>query len=119
MADIDHYDERKDFTIDPINWKQLPEYFQYLKSIGMRRIWILDPALIVNNTDYWPFETGKANNVFITWPKENPDFAVTNSSIMVGYCWPAGKVAYPDFFKSSTKKWWIESIERHYPDLEF
>lgn len=34
-------------------------------------------------------------------------------------CWPKGKVAYPDFFRKSTQKWWIDSIERHHKDLPF
>ncbi len=85
VADIDHYDERKDFTVDPIDWAGLPEYFKYLKEVGMRTVMILDPALIVNNTNYWPYETGKDADVFIKWPGVSPDFADTNSSIMLGY----------------------------------
>lgn len=47
---------------------------------------ILDPALIVNNTDYWPYETGKMENVFIIWPDgQSPDYEETDSSIMLGY----------------------------------
>ena len=38
VADIDHYDERKDFTIDPNNWKDLPEYFDELHSLGMKTV---------------------------------------------------------------------------------
>ena len=86
VADIDHYEERKDFTIDQEKWKELPEYFNYLHSIGMRTVMILDPALVVNQTDYWPFETGKEENVFITWPDGmSPDVEDTNSSIMIGF----------------------------------
>ena len=85
VADIDHYEERKDFTIDEENWKELPAYFDYLHSIGMKTVMILDPALIVNETDYWPFETGKQENVFIKWPGDSPDFEDTNSTIMLGY----------------------------------
>ena len=51
----------------------------------MKTVMILDPALQVNSTNYWPYETAKQKNVFITWPDKNPDYAATNSSIMVGY----------------------------------
>ena len=88
VADIDHYDLRRDFTVDPINWKGLDVYFDYLHSIGMKTVMILDPALVVNYTGYWPFETGKGKDVFITWPgtpEDNLDYADTNSSIMVGF----------------------------------
>ena len=86
MADIDHYDLRRDFTVDQNKWKELPEYFDYLHSVGMKTVMILDPALVVNYTDYWPYETGREDNVFITWPDGlSPDYDETNSTIMLGY----------------------------------
>ena len=46
---------------------------------------ILDPALNVEEDNYWPYITGLENDVFIKWPENvaNPDG--TNSSIMLGY----------------------------------
>jgi hypothetical protein len=49
---------------------------------------ILDPALVVDaGDDYWPYQTGLENDVFIRWPNdiESPDYNYTNSSIMLGY----------------------------------
>ena len=49
---------------------------------------ILDPALVVDDgDDYWPYQTGLENDVFIRWPNhiESPDYNYTNSSIMLGY----------------------------------
>lgn len=43
-ADIDHMDERMDFTIDDVNFSGLNNYFKSLQSGGMRTIIILDPA---------------------------------------------------------------------------
>lgn len=40
-ADIDHYDERKVFTIDDENFAGLPEYFDELRAGGMRTVIIL------------------------------------------------------------------------------
>lgn len=40
-ADIDHMEEQKDFTIDQVNFKGLKEYFDELRSQGMRTIIIL------------------------------------------------------------------------------
>ena len=40
-ADIDHYDERKIFTIDPVNYDGLKEYFSELREGGMHTIIIL------------------------------------------------------------------------------
>ncbi len=30
-----------------------------------------------------------------------------------------GKVAYPDYMKTKTQEWWIESILRHHKTLKF
>lgn len=49
---------------------------------------ILDPALVVDEVEeYWPFETGLQNDVFIKWPNDtvSPDYNYTNSSLMIGY----------------------------------
>ena len=47
---------------------------------------ILDPALIVNDTSYWPFTTGFQNDVFIKWPNgTSPDYDEMQNDIMIGY----------------------------------
>lgn len=86
FADIDHYDEKYDFTIDPIKWKGLPEYFDELSKNGLRTVIILDPAIGIERADYWPYTTGRDHDVFIRWPsdKQNPDYNITNSSVMLG-----------------------------------
>jgi len=40
-ADIDHYDERKVFTIDNVNFAGISDYFEELRNNGMRTIIIL------------------------------------------------------------------------------
>ena len=40
-ADIDHMDERKDFTVDPDNFDGLNDYFKSLQQDGMHIIIIL------------------------------------------------------------------------------
>ncbi|CAF1092425.1 unnamed protein product, partial [Brachionus calyciflorus] len=120
VADIDHFDRRQDFTIDEQKWKELPKYFDYLHSKGMKTVLLLDPALVINETNYWPYETGRQKDIYIKWPPgQSPDFAETGSDIMLGYCWPPAKVAYPDFMKKKTQDWWVESIVRHHTKLEF
>ena len=86
VADIDHFDKRKDFTLDQKNWKDLPQYFDYLHSRGMKTVLLIDPALVANETDYWPYTTGLQKNVYVKWPKgQSPDFNETGNDIMLGY----------------------------------
>lgn len=86
VADIDHFDQRKDFTIDKEKWNGLPEYFNELHKRNMKTVLLLDPALIVNDTSYWPYATGLKENVFIHWPEgKSPDRNETGSDIMLGY----------------------------------
>jgi alpha-glucosidase (family GH31 glycosyl hydrolase) len=33
-----------------------------------------------------------------------------NNDVMIGYCWPNDKVAYPDFLNNRTISWWTEQI---------
>ena len=40
-ADIDHMDERKDFTVDNANFAGLNDYWQSLRKGGMRTVIIL------------------------------------------------------------------------------
>lgn len=83
VADIDHFDQRYDFTIDPINWSELPEYFDYLHSLGMKTVLILDPAIPVENPNYWAYLDGRQKDVFIRWPGPTSDFIYTNSTMML------------------------------------
>ena len=45
-ADIDHYDERKVFTVDDENFAGLAEYFDELRDGGMRTVIILVSVLM-------------------------------------------------------------------------
>lgn len=52
----------------------------------MKTVLLIDPALVVNETDYWPYKTGIENKVFIEWPEGmSPDYNETQSNIMLGY----------------------------------
>lgn len=84
MADIDHFDRRMDFTIDPVEWSDLPAHFDYLHTIGMKTVLILDPA-IATEIPNWAYTTAKDEDIFIKWPGRNPDYQYINSSVMLGY----------------------------------
>lgn len=112
-ADIEHYQNQMDFTIDRDKFKDLPQYFKDLQAQGMHVVIILDPALVMDrgNLNYKPYLTGVEQDIYIKWPKNmSPDFNETMSDIMLGYCWPDDKVAYPDFMNQRSEKWWIDLI---------
>lgn len=115
-ADIDHMDERKDFTIDEVNFKNISGYVKELQQQNMHFIIILDPALISNETNYYPYEIGKGK-MFIKWPILNND--IRSGQDMLGYVWPKGKVVFPDFLKNETREYWKDLIVSHYANLSF
>jgi alpha-glucosidase (family GH31 glycosyl hydrolase) len=57
-------DGRRDFTLDPVNFGDLPQLVDQVKSDGLRFIIILDPAIAI---DYSTYTNGKAGDVFIKW----------------------------------------------------
>ncbi|XP_076463033.1 putative maltase-glucoamylase 2 [Babylonia areolata] len=120
-ADIDHMDERKIFTIDPVNFGGLSEYFDTLREGGMRTIIILDPCLISNQSDYEPYDEMKKAKANIRWPVnfDIPNGSADTDDSMFGYVWPKGKVVFPDFFKSEARKVWKDLIVKHHKNLTF
>ncbi|KAG1696103.1 Maltase-glucoamylase, intestinal [Nymphon striatum] len=123
-ADIDYMDEYMDFTYDKKKYKDFPEYIRNSsKSSDLRFIIILDPALISNVSTYMPYNTGSAKDVFIKWPKKYVPEEIHNltggKNFMLGYVWPKGKSAFPDYFKNDTKTWWINTIVDFHNILPF
>ncbi|XP_067678896.1 maltase-glucoamylase-like [Haliotis asinina] len=120
-VDIDHMDERKDFTVDDVNFPGLNDYFNDLRAGGMRNIIILDPALVSNNTGYVPYEAMKAVNGNIMWPSDVdiPEGSNDTDNALLGYVWPMGKTVFPDFFKNATRRVWGELINNHSRTLFF
>jgi maltase-glucoamylase len=57
-------DGRKDFTIDPINFVDLPALVDEVKKDGLRFGIILDPAIMQG---YPPFRRGDKSKVFVQW----------------------------------------------------
>ncbi|CAF2678069.1 unnamed protein product [Rotaria sp. Silwood2] len=86
-ADIDYMDARKIFTVDPVNYRGLKEYFAQLNSEGVRTIVILDPGMFDDQVYYQPTVQGINNDVFIKWDDRQ--------TLVKGSCWP-GDVFFPD-----------------------
>ncbi|XP_067246031.1 sucrase-isomaltase, intestinal [Chanodichthys erythropterus] len=131
-ADIDYMERQMDFTLDEKNFKGLPALVDQMRAEGMRFIFILDPAIAANETEDYPaFRLGMEQDVFIKWPPE------LSSDIVWGKVWPdypnitvdnsldwdtqverfRAFVAFPDFFKDSTAKWWQDQIKDFYNNI--
>jgi alpha-glucosidase (family GH31 glycosyl hydrolase) len=103
-ADIDYMDAEKVFTVDPIHYQGLKEYFQELNADGVRTIIILDPGMIDDQVSYQPTIQGIDEDVFIRGD---------DGELMRGAVWP-GPVFFPDFFTQRTQKWWSRWIHDFY-----
>ncbi|KAK2912661.1 sucrase-isomaltase, intestinal-like [Channa argus] len=127
-ADIDYMDRQLDFVLDP-KFKNLSSLVNDMRRDGMRFIFILDPAISANETNYYPaFVRGKEADVFIKWPK------ALSEDIVWGKVWPdypnitvnesldwdtqvklyRSFTAFPDFFRNTTAAWWHREIQDFY-----
>lgn len=111
-------DGRRDFTIDPINFGDLPQLVDDVKKDGLRFIVMFDPAIA---NDYPTFDRGLADNVFVEWANKTikPPDQPTDNDVVLGNVWPDNRTAFPDFFKTSTQKWWTNEIRFFYDRIKF
>ncbi|XP_058489999.1 sucrase-isomaltase, intestinal [Solea solea] len=130
-GDIDYMDRQLDFVLDP-EFKNLPALVDTMRGEGMKFIFILDPAISGNETEPYPaFDRGEKADVFIKWPKELsndivwgkvwPDFP--NVTVNESLDWDSqvelyrAYAAFPDFFRESTAKWWLQEIKDFYNNV--
>ncbi|XP_017279452.1 maltase-glucoamylase, intestinal [Kryptolebias marmoratus] len=126
-ADIDYMERQLDFVLDS-DFKGLPALVDSMRKEGMKFIFILDPAISGNETNYPAFERGKEADVFIKWPKN------ISNEIVWGKVWPdfpnvtvdesldwdtqvekyRAYAAFPDFFRNQTALWWQQEIKEFY-----
>ncbi|KAM9358900.1 sucrase-isomaltase, intestinal [Symphorus nematophorus] len=122
-ADIDYMERQLDFVLDK-EFTGLPALVDSMRGEGMRFIFILDPAISGNETDYPAYERGLAADVFIKWPES------LSGEIVWGKVWPdypnvtvdesldwdsqvelyRAYTAFPDFFRNATAAWWKQEI---------
>ncbi|CAF0869288.1 unnamed protein product [Adineta steineri] len=119
-GDIDYFHNRLDFTFDPINFKDIPEYIDWLHANGMKFITMLDPAIDTEAKDYPVYTEGQKADIWMKWPeRRNLQFHETNDRKILGYVWPDGKTAFPDFFYPPTSDWWRTQILEYHNKIKF
>merc|ERR1719193_955669 len=104
FGDIDYMDEKKDFTYDPILFKDLPEFVAQLHEWGMRYTVILDPGIKVED-GYKAYDEGMEANIFVMDP--------SNVKPVLTEVWP-GETYHPDFTNPDSLKWWQDQCEDFY-----
>ncbi|XP_015266282.1 PREDICTED: sucrase-isomaltase, intestinal [Gekko japonicus] len=125
-TDIDYMERQLDFTLSP-HFQGLPALVDQIHNDSRRFIIILDPAISGNETAPYPaFTDGLAEDVFITWPgtkeipwaKVWPDYPNIEIDKNADFDYQIehyrAYVAFPDFFRNSTKQWWQREIENYY-----
>ncbi|KAI0310612.1 glycosyl hydrolases family 31-domain-containing protein, partial [Amylostereum chailletii] len=104
--DIDLYDNRRDFTSDPVSFPGdgMRTFIRELASKGQHYIPIVDAAIPhqANDSDlYYPFIRGTEQDVFI----KNSD-----NTTYIGQVWP-GYTVFPDWFAENVQQWWADAIK--------
>lgn len=97
FMDIDYMERYKDFTVDEERFPEFPAFVQEMKEEGVHLVPIIDAGVKIED-GYSVYEEGIQNDYFCK-DKEGKPF--------VGAVWP-GKVHFPDFLNSETRKWFGE-----------
>ena len=92
--DIDYMDSYKDFTLNPENFPDFPEFVKEMKDQGLRLIPIIDAGVKVES-GYDVYEEGVKNRYFCQ-REDGSDF--------VAAVWP-GDTHFPDFLNKDARKW--------------
>lgn len=103
-------------TVDQTNFKGLAAYQQELETrYGIKLVLIQDPGLVIEqNNSYYMNGVNRPNGgVYIKWPEYLApyDKDSLNKDDMISWCWPNGKISYPDYLNDNeTHEWWEASL---------
>eukprot|EP00095_Tigriopus_kingsejongensis_P008887 snap_masked-scaffold566_size135349-processed-gene-0.4 protein:Tk08887 transcript:snap_masked-scaffold566_size135349-processed-gene-0.4-mRNA-1 annotation:"lysosomal alpha-glucosidase" len=103
--DLDYMKDRNDFTLDDVNFKELPSFVDHLHEIGMHYVTIIDPGVSGSEPkgSYPPYDRGMELDIFMK-----------NSSGLpfVGRVWNPQTTVWPDFLNPQTVGYWTEMLQR-------
>lgn len=111
-ADIDYMDQRKDFTYNPVQYKDFPNFAKELHSNGQKLIIIVDPAISNNSSQsnpYGPYDRGSEMKIWVE---------ASDGSPLIGEVWP-GKTVFPDYTNPQCAVWWTQEFVRFHNEVEF
>uniref|UniRef100_A0A4W3K2V3 alpha-glucosidase n=1 Tax=Callorhinchus milii TaxID=7868 RepID=A0A4W3K2V3_CALMI len=113
IIDIDYMENKKDFTYDKVNFKNLPSFADNLHDNGQKFILILDPAISTEKLINGPYETYDRGTKMGVWINESD-----GKTPIVGEVWP-GETVFPDYTNPQCIKWWLDECERFYKEVKF
>ncbi|XP_057364594.1 neutral alpha-glucosidase AB-like isoform X2 [Daphnia carinata] len=93
--DIEHTDNKKYFTWDPVKFPDPSEMVHNLTAKGRKLVTIVDPHM-KRDSSYFFHEHCEQNDFYV---KDK------NGKIYEGWCWP-GSASYPDFFNPAVRDYW-------------
>ena len=99
-CDIDYMEGYRVFTFNGKRFSDPKGLFDYLRSINVKPICIIDPG-VKQDPGYFMYDEGEANGYFA----KNPD-----GTTYVGKVWPGASV-FPDFSKAETRAWWEDKVK--------
>uniref|UniRef100_T1JGU6 P-type domain-containing protein n=1 Tax=Strigamia maritima TaxID=126957 RepID=T1JGU6_STRMM len=111
--DIDYMDNRKDFTIDPKNYADLPKLIDDIHKAGMRYMVMVDSALDVpkNLADYQPYADGLKRGIFVNDSSGSKPF--------IGKVWSPNGAVWPDFTNPKTTDFWTDQLSAFHANISF
>lgn len=94
----------------------LQDFLQFYSTI-QNRLYLQDPAVVIDWDNYPPGQRGKDADAYVKWYSDvyiPSDQDPTCRDYVIGYVWPDTKTVFPDFFNPSTKTWWKEELNIFY-----
>lgn len=98
--DLDYMEDFKNFTVSKERFPEFKKFVQKLKNDGVYLVPIIDAGVKIE-PGYDIYEEGMAGNHFCQNAQGDPYVAAV---------WP-GKVHFPDFLQSQTRKWFGEKYQ--------
>lgn len=110
--DIDYMQRNNDFTIDPVNFADLPKFVDDLHAVGMHYVAMLDPGVSGSEPEgsYPPYTDGVSMDTFV---KDQ------DGNIFIGHVWNDADTVFPDFFHPRAVEYWTKQLREFHNKIKY
>lgn len=110
--DIDYMERNNDFTIDPVNFAELPQLIDDIHAAGMHYVAMLDPGISGSEPEgtYAPYTDGVAMDVLV----KN-----STGNIFIGHVWNDADTVYPDFTHPRIEEYWTKQLREFHNKIAY